>query len=99
MKVRFTWEAREDLLRIGDAIAQDSPSRAIDFVRQLRRRARKIGDMPLAFPVVPRFEAASIRRCVFRNYLIFDQAGYDAVTIVHILHGARDHEAILSSDG
>jgi hypothetical protein len=34
-------------------------------------RAMRLGDNPLAFPLVPRHEHSGIRRRVFGNYLIF----------------------------
>ena len=71
MKVRLSDEARADLRRIGDFTARDSPQRAQEFVRELRRRAMQLGENPLAFPLVPRHEHSGIRRRVFRNYLIF----------------------------
>jgi toxin ParE1/3/4 len=95
VKVVFSAEARGDLLRIGDLIAADSPRRALDFVRKLRTQAQKLELMPLAFPVLPRFEHTGIRRRVFRDYLIFYQVEADRVFIVHILHGAQDYETLL----
>jgi plasmid stabilization system protein ParE len=71
VKVRFSDEARDDLRRIGDYIARESPVRARDFVRELRQRAMQLADNPLAFALVPRHEHSGIRRRVFRNYLIF----------------------------
>jgi plasmid stabilization system protein ParE len=41
VKVRFSDAALDDLRRIGDYIAQDSPLRARDFVRALRTRAEQ----------------------------------------------------------
>jgi toxin ParE1/3/4 len=98
VKVRFSDEARGDLRRIGDYIAQDSPLRARGFVRELRARCMRLGDNPLAFPLVPRHEHSGIRRRVFGNYLIFYLLEHDTVHIVHILHGAQDYEALLFPD-
>jgi toxin ParE1/3/4 len=95
VKVRFSDEARNDLRRIGDYIARESPLRARDFVRELRQRAMQLGDNPLAFPLVPRHEHRGIRRRVFRNYLIFYQVQDDTVHVVHILHGVQDYESPL----
>jgi len=95
VKVVFSDEARRDLARIGEHIAKDSPRRALEFVRKLRSQAQKLEHMPLAFPLLPRFEHAGIRRRVFRDYLIFYQADADRVHVVHILHGAQDHESLL----
>ena len=56
MKVVLTAEALGDLEEIGDYIARDSPVRARTFVAELLVAARKIGEIPKGFPLVPRFE-------------------------------------------
>ncbi len=98
MKVVFSAAARKDLLEIGDYIAIDNPQRAITFVRALREAARRIGDMPRAFPLVPRYERWGLRRCPHQNYLIFYTIEPSRIGIVHVLHAARDYEAILFPD-
>jgi toxin ParE1/3/4 len=95
VRVTFSDEARRDLLRIGDHVSETSPRRALEFVRRLRSQARKLENMPLAFPLLPRFEHAGIRRRVYRDYLIFYQVRADTVHIVHVLHGAQDYESLL----
>jgi len=37
-----------------------------------------------------------VRRRVFGNYAVFYRAEADRVTVLHVLHGARDYEAILA---
>jgi addiction module RelE/StbE family toxin len=98
VKVRFSEAALRDLRRIGDYIAEDSPLRAREFVRELRSRAMHLAENPLAFPLVRRHEHSDIRRHVFRNYLIFYLVKGQIVHIVHILHGAQDYESILFPD-
>ena len=95
MKVAFTEAANQDLLAIGDHIALDSPLRAREFIRLLRRQALRLRDGPRAFPLVPRYESKGIRRRVVRDYLVFYRVDPEAVTIIHILHGARDYESLL----
>ncbi len=95
MKVVFTAEARDDLERIGDYIAQDNPARARGFVAELISRARSIGDSPQVFPLVPRYAHLGVRRRVHGNYLIFYRAEADRVSIIHIVHGARDYDVLL----
>ncbi len=95
MKVRFSKEAENDLLSIGDYIAKESPLRALDFVRALRERAAQLAETPLAYPVVSRFSRLGIRRRVFRDYLILYRVDSDSVRIVRVLHGAQDIDALL----
>lgn len=93
MIVRITASAEDDLERIGDYIAQDNPKRALSFVLELRDKCLALADTPCGFPLVPRYERFGIRRCVHGNYLIFYRADDDQVTVVHVVHGARDYAA------
>jgi len=95
MKVALTAEALGDLEQIGDYIARDNPSRAASFVDELIGKARELGELPRGFPLVPRYEHLGIRRRAHGNYLIFYRVGPDLVSVIHILQGARDYEALL----
>ena len=95
MKIVFSEAAKAGLREIAFYIARDNKQRARSFVRELQDKARELVNMPLAFPKVPRFERHGIRRRSYRGYLIFYQIEDDRIVIVHILHGARDAEAIL----
>lgn len=99
MKVLITTEAEAGLEAIGDYIALDNPLRAQSFVRDLYRLCLEIADMPQAWPLVPRYEHHGVRRRVHGRYLIFYRTGADRITILHILNGAMDVEAILFPDG
>ena len=98
MKLVFTAEARLDLFRIGDAIANDSPQRAVSFVEELEGRCRNIIEFPLRFPLLPGRESNGIRRIVHGNYLIFYRLLQDdeAIVILRILNGAQDYDLLLS---
>jgi plasmid stabilization system protein ParE len=99
MIVELTAAAEADLEAIGDYIARDNPVRASSFVREIFRSCLDIADMPEAWPVVPRHEHHDIRRRVHGRYLIFYRVGDGRITILHILNGAMDVEAILFPDG
>lgn len=99
MKVVLTGEALYDLEQIGDYIAGDSPVRAQTFVAELAAAARRIGETPQGFPLVPRFEGHRVRRRAHGAYLIFYRVEADHVSILHILHGARGYEALLFPEG
>ena len=51
------------------------------------------------FPLLPNWEERGIRRLPFGDYLIFYRIDSEQVEILHVLHGARDFEAILFPDG
>lgn len=95
MKVVITTDALNDLEQIGDYIARDNPGRARSFVAELIAKAQDLADLPEGFPLVPRYASRGIRRRVHGAYLIFYRVEEARVTVVHILHSARDYEALL----
>ena len=99
MIVELTAAAEADLEAIGDYIAQDNPVRALSFVRELSRCCMELADMPEAWPIVPRYEHQGIRRRVHGRYLIFYRVAEGRITILHVLNGAMDVEAILFPNG
>lgn len=99
MIVDITDEAEAGLEAIGDYIARDNPERALSFVRELYQRCLELAEMPKAWTVVPRYEHYGIRRRVHGRYLIFFRVEPERVTILHVLNGAMDVEAILFPEG
>ena len=45
-----------------------------------------------------RYKAVGIRRRPYRGYLVFYRIGSKHIEVLHVLHGARDYDAILSVD-
>ena len=99
MIVEITATAEADMEAIGDYIAHDNPARAVSFIRELYQCCVGLADMPLAWPIVPRYEQHGIRRRVHGRYLIFYRIGHERVTVLHIVNGAMDVEAILFPKG
>lgn len=97
MIVRILPVARAELEAIGDYIARDNPRRAVSFVRELRDKCLSLADMPLAFPLVPRYEDHGVRHRVHGRYQIFYRVvgQSERVDVIHVLHGARDYASIL----
>lgn len=98
MKVVFTSRAKASLREIALFIARDNADRALSFLRDLESVARQLGDAPLSFPLVPRYEHHGIRRRPYRGYLIFYRVEDDRVAIIDVVHGARDYESLLFTD-
>lgn len=96
MKVLLTAAALSDLQDIGDFIRRDNVTRADIFTRELLAACAAIAEMPLAAPVVPRYEHLDYRRKVHKRYLIIYRALADRVTVVCIAHGARDIDRLLA---
>lgn len=61
----------------------------------MRQKASALADMPRAFPLVPRFERLGIRRRVHGKYLILYMVTDDMITIVRIVHAARNYGRLL----
>jgi plasmid stabilization system protein ParE len=99
MIVEFTAVAEANLEEIGDYVARDNPVRALSFVHELARACLELADFPEAWPVVTRYEQHGIRRRVHGRYLIFYRIAAERITVLHILNGAMDVEAILFPKG
>ncbi len=95
MKVVFSDRARQDLTYIGDYIARENPRRAVTFIKALREMALKLSEMPILFPILPRYAHRGIRRRIYGNYLIFYRVDQKQVFIIRILHGARDYDLLI----
>jgi plasmid stabilization system protein ParE len=91
--------AEADLESIGDWIARENPTRAESFIQELREACLSLANAPLGYSPVPRYEHADVRRRPHGNYLIFYRVMDDEVVVLHVLHGARDYDAVLFPDG
>ena len=98
MKIVFTDAAKADLRSIGDWIAEDNPARARSFLVELRQKTLSIAANPQLYPLARKLEVQGIRRRLYKGYLIFYRVGENRIDILHILHGARDYEALMGED-
>ena len=95
MIVVITAEAEADLEEVATYVAEQSPQSALNLIRELRQRCESLLDAPRGYPLVPRYEHFGIRRRPFGRFLIFYRVHEDTIEIIHIIHGARDYEALL----
>jgi toxin ParE1/3/4 len=95
VKVRITRQAEADLEAIAEWIGRDDPHRAIGFVDELLDRCRSLAEHPDRFPVYRELRGRSVRKLSHQNYVILYVRLADCVEIAHIVHGARDLEALL----
>lgn len=89
MRLLLTPLAEQDLEEIGDYIAQDNPTRALSFVQELQAQCQKICLNPAGYRRRPEL-SSDVRSCAHGHYVIFFEATDEAVTIIRVLHGARD---------
>jgi plasmid stabilization system protein ParE len=95
MKVFLTRDARNDLVLIGRHIAKDNPGRAMTFIAELEDVAQRIGDMPRAFPLVPRYEQHGIRRRSYRGYGMLYAVRTGTIIVYRIIGPGQDHDRAL----
>lgn len=95
MKVTLSSWARRDLDGIRTYIEKDNPARAISFVGELRDMAKRLAEMPRAFPLVPRYERHGIRRRSHKGYGILYSVEPDRIFIHRIIGPGQDHDAAL----
>lgn len=95
MKVTLSTPAKRDLEGIRRHIEKSNPVRAISFVEELRDVARRIGDMPRAFPLIPRYEQHGIRRRSYNGYGILYSVQHDRVFVHRIIGPGQDHDRAL----
>jgi toxin ParE1/3/4 len=93
-------QAEEDLLDIWVRIASDNPFHADSFLDLLDQKMRLLAETPGVGR--PRAELSpGLRGLSVGNYVIFYRQTAEGITIVRVLHGALDIEALFydSEDG
>lgn len=97
MRLRFTPLAERDLESIADYIAADNPRRVVTFIQELRQQCQRIALNPSGYRMRPEL-GEGLRSCAHGSYVIFFEASASAVTVVRILHGARDLSVLFPPD-
>jgi len=94
-QVTFSPLSRQDLMDIGDYIAQDSRPNARRFVAKLRDQCQRIGRAPLGYTSREDL-APALRMAPFGNYIVFFRVLDGVVRIERVLHGARNLPALFT---
>jgi toxin ParE1/3/4 len=99
LKVKFTAEARLDIASIYRYLDEQARNRiAKTILAELRERCLGLACMPEQFERLQGFEAAGLRRRVYRNYLIIYRLHPGTLEVVRVFHGANDYLKILEAD-
>lgn len=103
LPIVITPEADRDLEEIALFIETDSPSAAKRFLEAATAGFRRLSDAPRIGARVESNNSAlsGLRRWQvpgFENHLIFYRVTEEAITVIRVLHGARDIESILSDE-
>ena len=83
-RVRWTQRATQDLLDIGDFIAQDKPDAARAWVERLRERAVLAAEAPLAGRKVPEVNRDDVRETYLRSYRILYRAMVGEIVVLTV---------------
>lgn len=89
-ELRWSLTAGDDLREIEEYIASDSVLHAVNFVDRLVESAGRLGAAPRIGRVVPEFGREDLREVLFRGYRIVYLLRGDTVTVLRVVHGARD---------
>lgn len=93
-KLRFSEKAQNDLLEIGDGIAEHDPERAMQVLNDLEEKCQTLA----ALPMMGRDReglAPRLRSLALPPYVIFYYPIANGVDVSRILHSSRDIEAAL----
>ncbi len=93
MRVEFSSLAEGDLDAIADYIAQDSPTRAVSFLREIGAQIHAIGQNPLLYELRPEIGGNARMATVGRYVILFRVIG-EAVRIERVVYGGRDLVAL-----
>jgi toxin ParE1/3/4 len=89
MKLLWTHRARQDLIEIGQYIAEDDPDAARRWVAHLRSRAGQAARAPQGGRVVPELGRSDIREVIERTYRIVYRIGEEAIEVLTVFEGHR----------
>lgn len=93
--LRWSLTAEADLRAIEDFIAKDSVLHAVHFVDRLIEAAEQLTRAAKIGRVVPEFNREDLRELLFRAYRIVYQVRGETVTVLRVVHGARDLARLL----
>ena len=97
-KLKWTKNAKDDLLNIVAYIKKDSPSIANDIYQKIRKKAHSSNFFPLKGRVVPELQKEGItfyREVIASPWRIIYKVGNDTVYIMAILDSRQNIEELL----
>ncbi len=87
--VRWTEPARDDLAKIFDFIARDSPAAAQAFVERVLQSAERLAAFPESGRRVPEFPELRYRELIVSSYRVQYRIEADVAFILTVVHGRR----------
>ena len=89
-EISWSLTAGSDLQKIEEFIAKDSVLHAVAFVDRLIESAEKLKASPNIGRIVPEFSRQDLREVLFRGYRVVYLSSPETVTVLRVVHGARD---------
>ncbi len=89
-RVVWTEAAWSDLESAAEHIGRDSPRYAAAFVREVRDASRSLAHFSGRGRAVPEFNTPAVRELFVRSFRMVYHLSEDTVSIVGLIHGARD---------
>lgn len=89
MRIRWSDQARRDLLEIAAWIARDRPGTARAVMAKLRASVERLRAHPHLGRVVPEIGAEQLRERVVAPWRVIYRVQGDTIQIVTVLHGRR----------
>ncbi len=94
MELKYSERAVEDLYKIVDFIALDSPDRALAYIKRVRSKIEILKTFPnLGVTCQSKKIEKDCRVMIYESYLIFYTVEPDSVTISNIINSATDYTA------
>ena len=89
VEIRWTTSALEDLYRIGDHIAEDSPRYAVEYTLKLLSSTDVLKRYPGMARMIPELEDPKLREIVVGSYRILMLAEEDRMWVLVVYHAKR----------
>jgi toxin ParE1/3/4 len=89
MRTELSKFIETDLEAIADYIAQDNPTRAVTFIREIRDKIHLVGQQPLLYQLRPEIGKEARMAIVGRYVILFRIVGTVA-RIERVVFGGRD---------
>jgi toxin ParE1/3/4 len=90
MKIRWTHEALDRLMKIEAFISLDSQEKAISLVNEIIDHAeKKLPDRPSLGRIVPEISSPNIRELIFKKYRIVCRLNKNNIEILTVFEGHR----------
>jgi addiction module RelE/StbE family toxin len=96
-QIIWTEAAFNDIERIAEYIAIDSPAYAAAFVRRTKKAASSLDIFPERGRKVPEFDSPTIRELIVGNYRLIYLINSTTLHILTVVHTSRDLDGLLES--